>query len=128
MTKEQMLDKIVALGTKAQKAGELDKAREMFKKVIANAPESKQAAWAGYNLRALDEPQPAPKPAPSPVAAAPANITVNSSGAITDVSIPFWSIVVLMVKTSFAAIPALIIIWAVWAFIGLGAAGLIVGP
>jgi hypothetical protein len=34
---------------------------------------------------------------------------------VTDVKIPFWSIVVLMVKWAIAAIPALIILLVIWA-------------
>lgn len=34
---------------------------------------------------------------------------------VTDVKIPFWSMVVLMVKWATAAIPAIIILLAIWA-------------
>ncbi len=34
---------------------------------------------------------------------------------VTDISIPFWSMVVLLVKWALAAIPAVIILVAIWA-------------
>jgi hypothetical protein len=38
---------------------------------------------------------------------------------VVDINIPFWSMVTLMVKWAFAAIPAFIILY-VWAFILFG--------
>lgn len=42
---------------------------------------------------------------------------------VTDVSMPFWSMVVFMIKWSFASIPALVIMAMVWAIVGVFTAG-----
>ena len=46
---------------------------------------------------------------------------------VTDVKIPFWSMVVLMVKWAIAAIPAVIILIAIFALLGT-VAGYVFGP
>ena len=46
-------------------------------------------------------------------------------GRITGISIPFLDLVVLMVKAAFAAIPAAIIIYLVWAFLGTAFLGVV---
>lgn len=43
---------------------------------------------------------------------------------VTDVQVPFWSMVVFMVKASLAAIPALIIVVLIWTMLGSFLAGL----
>ena len=46
---------------------------------------------------------------------------------VTDVKIPFWSMVVLMVKWAIAAIPALIILLVIWAVTSAVVAALLGG-
>ena len=46
---------------------------------------------------------------------------------VTDVKIPFWSMVMLMVKWAIAAIPAVIILIAIFALLG-AVAGYMFGP
>ena len=46
---------------------------------------------------------------------------------VTDLNIPFWSMVVLMVKWAIAAIPAVIILFAIFALLG-AVAGYVFGP
>ncbi len=46
---------------------------------------------------------------------------------VTDVKIPFWSMVVLMVKWALAAIPALIILLVIGALVSMAIAALIGG-
>lgn len=43
---------------------------------------------------------------------------LDSQVVITDIKMPFWSMVWFLVKLSFAAIPALLIVWLVFALIG----------
>ena len=46
---------------------------------------------------------------------------------IVDIKMPFWSMVIFMVKATIAAIPAFIILAIIWAGILLVIAGIIVG-
>lgn len=50
-------------------------------------------------------------------------MAVSKEVIVTDVSMPFWSMVVFMIKWSLASIPALMIMAFVWAMVGVFTAG-----
>lgn len=53
--------------------------------------------------------------------------STNERIAIIDIKLPFWSLVVLMVKAAIAAIPAVIILTFIWALFVLVLGGLVDG-
>lgn len=99
---------------KAEREGNDERAEELYKAIIDSFPDSKEAKDAKFDL---DELLGRKKTLAQLSMSQPiedkfrtVKTTTIESVAVVDIKIPFWSMVIIMVKASIAAIPAFIIL------------------
>ena len=103
----------LASAHKAERDGDSDAAREFYTKVIQMSEGTREALTAKEDLQALEE-----RLAPRSPCSQPVNVVKNDRPAthstnnvtLVGMSIPFWDLVILLIKLSLAAIPAGIIL------------------
>ena len=116
----------------AERNGNDLEAEKLYNRVITEFSDSDEAQEARFDLEDLAkkrEFKPEPDQPKKPKQNEPEVVTtkVNGNVAIVDFNMPFWSMVMFMVKAAIASIPALIILSIIGAVISVVLGGLLGG-